>query len=91
MKIYMLETMASPECVLKRGHAYEAPRRIADPLLKGGRIGQISSDGKPTFVPSAELWDPIRHKGRKVELIPSRPDPMDREEVEIEEEFEELT
>jgi hypothetical protein len=90
LKIYMLETMASPECILKRNHAYEAPRRIAEPLLKGGRVGQVSADGKTSWLPAAEPYCPFKHKGRKVELIPSRPDPSDVPQTEVDEEFEEL-
>ena len=90
MKLVMLATCASPEVVLHEGRAYDAPRALAKKLLAGGRMVSQTSDGTPVFSAAAEPFDPKKHGNLKVFKIPARPDPEDRPEMELDEEFEDI-
>ena len=95
MNVLMMETVAHPDYILKKGRVYDLPRGIAQKQLKSTLVGNVTVDAKNDVHmvsggPAAVEYNERRHGKKPILRVPSRPDPEDRPDIGDEEEFEEI-
>lgn len=85
----MFTTAAGPDFVLHAGEVYDLPATVATHLLKTPMVHGVDPTGKPKYGgPCAER---VEDRSVKAKAVPSRPDPEDKNNLELDEEYEALT